>query len=73
MAKQVFSVRGMHCSACVMTLEGLEDELAGIRSLKVSLHKQRAEIDYDEKKITEDGIRRAFERAGYGLAPSLTP
>jgi copper chaperone CopZ len=51
-----------------MTLEGLEDELAGIRSLKVSLHKQRAEIDYDEKTITEDDIRQAFERAGYGLA-----
>lgn len=67
MAKQVFGVTGMHCSACVMTLEGLEDELAGIRSLKVSLHKQRAEIDYDEKKITEDEIRRAFERVGYGL------
>ena len=50
-----------------MTLEGLEDELAGVRSLKVSLHKQRAEIDYDENKISEDEIRRAFEREGYGL------
>ena len=68
MAMQVFNVKGMHCSACVMTLEGLEDELAGIRSLKVSLHKQRAEIDYDEKTISEDEIRRAFENAGYGLA-----
>lgn len=68
MAKQAFSVKGMHCSACVMTLEGLEDELAGIRSLKVSLHKQRAEIDYDEKMISEDEIRKAFESAGYGLA-----
>ncbi len=68
MTKEVFSVKGMHCSACVMTLEGLEDELAGIRSLKVSLHKQRAEIDYDETKISEDEIRRAFEREGYGLA-----
>jgi len=67
MAKQVFGVKGMHCSACVMTLEGLEDELAGIRSLKVSLHKQRAEIDYDENKISEDEIGRAFEREGYWL------
>lgn len=68
MSKQVFKVKGMHCSACVMTLEGLEDELAGIRSLKVSLHKQRAEIDYDESVISEDDIRKAFEREGYGLA-----
>ena len=68
MPKQLFNVKGMHCSACVMTLEGLEDEMAGIRSLKVSLHKQRAEIDYDEKKISADEIRRAFEGKGYGLA-----
>lgn len=68
MTKQVFNVKGMHCSACVMTLEGLEDELPGVRSLKVSLHKQRAEIEYDESKISEDGIRKAFEREGYGLA-----
>ena len=68
MAKQAFTVEGMHCSACVMTLEGLEDELKGIRSLKVSLHRQRAEIDYDEKAITEAEIRSAFEREGYGLA-----
>ena len=68
MAKQVFSVKGMRCSACVMTLEGLEDELVGISSLKVSLHRQRAEIEYEEKKISEDEIRRAFEREGYGLA-----
>ena len=67
MAKQVFNVKGMHCTACVMTLEGLEDELPGIRTLKVSLHKQKAEVDYDEKKITEDQIRAAFERQGYGL------
>jgi len=67
MAKQVFNVKGMHCSACVMTLEVLEDELPGIRSLKVSLHKQRAEIDYDDQKIGEEDIRKAFEREGYGL------
>ena len=55
-------------SAVSRQIKGLEDELAGIRSLKVSLRKQRAEIDYDEKKVSEDDIRRAFERAGYGLA-----
>ena len=67
MGKQIFAVTGMHCAACVMRLEGLEDELPGVRSLKVSLHKERAEIDYDENKISEDEIRRAFEREGYGL------
>lgn len=68
MAKQVFRVTGMHCSACVMLLEGLEDELPGVRSLRVSLRKQQADIDYDESRVNEDDIRRAFEREGYGLS-----
>ena len=67
MTNQVFAVKGMHCSACVMTLEGLEDELPGVRSVKVSLHNERAQIEYDESKISEDGIRQAFEREGYRL------
>ncbi len=68
MARQVFGVTGMHCSACVMRLEGIEDELPGVRSLQVSLRKQQADIDYDESRVTEEDIRRAFEREGYGLS-----
>ena len=68
MGKQIFTVTGMHCAACVMRLEGLEDELPGVRSLKVSLHKQRAEIDYDERKVSEEDLRSAFKREGYGLS-----
>ncbi len=70
MAKQVFAVTGMHCSACVMRLEGLEDELPGVRSIRVSLHKQRAEIEYDERRIGFEALRQAFEGEGYGLRPA---
>ena len=53
-------------------LGGLEDELARIRSLKVSLHKQRAEIDYDEKKITEGRDPAGVRARGLRALPSLT-
>jgi copper chaperone CopZ len=69
MVKRMFKVSGMHCSACVMKLEGIEDELPGVREVKVSLRKQQAEIQYDEKLVGEPQLRAAFEAAGYGLSP----
>lgn len=69
MVRRMFKVSGMHCSACVMKLEGIEDELQGVREVKVSLRKQEAEIQYDENVVGEPQLRAAFEAAGYGLRP----
>jgi copper chaperone len=65
MAKRVFLVRDMHCSACVMRLEGLEDELPGVKSVRASYHKQRVEIEYDEKRLSEAEVVAAIQRLGY--------
>jgi copper chaperone len=68
--KQVFHVPDMHCPACVMRLEGIEDELPGIRRIAASYRKQRLEVEYDEAKITEAQIVIAAEALGYALQPS---
>jgi copper chaperone len=68
--KQVFHVPDMHCPACVMRLEGIEDELPGIRRIAASYRKQRLEVEYDEAKITEAQIVTAAEALGYALQPS---
>ena len=33
MVKQVFRVLDMHCTNCAMTIEGLEDDLPGVKSV----------------------------------------
>ncbi|HEX9117639.1 MAG TPA: heavy-metal-associated domain-containing protein [Anaerolineae bacterium] len=65
MTKQVFRVTDMHCSSCVMRLEGLEDDLPGVRRIKASYQKQQMEVEYDEKQLTPDQIVFAIRRLGY--------
>jgi copper chaperone CopZ len=68
MVKQIFRIPDMHCTACVMRLEGLEDELLGIRRVRVSYQKQHMEVEYDETLITVAQIRAAVEKKGYTIA-----
>lgn len=68
MAKQLFRVLDMHCSNCVMTIEGLEDDLPGVKSVRASYHKGTVEVEYDEKRLNEAVIKDAITRLGYTVA-----
>ncbi|MCE7981791.1 MAG: copper chaperone [Caldilinea sp. CFX5] len=70
MTKKVFRIPDMHCSACVMRLEGIEDELQGVKRVTASYRKQQMEVEYDETQVTEQEIMAAVERHGYQAAPA---
>jgi len=65
MAKQTFRVTDMHCSACVMRLEGLEDDLPGVKRVRASYQKQQMEVEYDEKLVDAAKIIGAIRSLGY--------
>jgi copper chaperone len=65
--KQVFHVPDMHCPACVMLLEGIEDTLPGIRRIAGSYRKQQLVVEYDEAVVDEARIVAAAETLGYIL------
>lgn len=69
MTKQLFRVPDMHCSACVLRLEGIEDELPGVKRVSASYRKQQMEVEYDETQVTEQQILAAVKRQGYAVAP----
>lgn len=69
MIKRIFSVPDMHCSNCSMRLEGIEDELAGIREINASYHKQQMVVEFDETKVTEEQIMAAVKKKGYQAIP----
>jgi copper chaperone CopZ len=48
-----------------MHLEGLEDELAGIRHISASYRKQTLEVEFDETKLTVEQILAAANEIGY--------
>lgn len=70
MVKKVFRVPNMRCSGCAMALEGLEDELDGVKAVNASYHKQTMEVEYDERRVTEVRIIAAAKQLGYDALPA---
>lgn len=70
MVKKIFRVSDMHCTACAMRLEGIEDELAGIAQITASYRKQQMEVEYDESQVTDAMIIAAAKKHGYDAIPT---
>ena len=71
MVKKTFRVTGMQCPNCAMQIEGLEDDLEGISSIRASYPKARVEIEFDEARIDLARIFEAVQRKGYTLEETL--
>ncbi len=65
MIKKTIRITDMHCSSCPMHLEGIEDMLPGIHSIRASYQKQNMEVEFDEKSVTEQQILDAIKQLGY--------
>ncbi len=65
MKKVVLRILDLHCPACVMRLEGIEDDVAGVSSVKASYQKQTMEVTYDEGVTNHEKIIAAIQKIGY--------
>ena len=55
----------MHCPACVMRVESLEDDLPGVVSARASLRKLSMEVEYDERQVGVEQIIAYLRDLGY--------
>ncbi|MDO8528532.1 MAG: sulfite exporter TauE/SafE family protein [Nanoarchaeota archaeon] len=63
--KKKFNIKGMHCNSCATLIENeLKDK---VKSIKVSYSDEKAEIDFNENKISEREIRETIKKLGYEL------
>lgn len=69
MLKKTYRIDGMHCSNCAMNIEGIEDELAGIKQISASYQKALMVVEFDEDKVSEAQILAAVEKRGYQVIP----
>lgn len=69
MITQRFRIPKMHCTSCVMLLEGVEDELPGIETIEASFQKQQMVVTYDETKVSPAAIVAAAQQEGYEAFP----
>lgn len=65
MTKKRFQIQGMHCVGCAMTIDGVVEDLPGVKSASTNYARQVADIEYDEKKVSEGQIIEAITSAGY--------
>ena len=65
MVKKTYRVEGMHCSNCAMIIEGIEDDLLGIKQISASYQKGQMVVEFDELKVGEAQILAAVEKRGY--------
>jgi copper chaperone len=68
--KRTFRVPDMQCPNCAMQLEGLEDELPGVKRINASYRKLAMEVEFDESKISAEQIMAAANAIGFHPEPS---
>jgi copper chaperone CopZ len=55
----------MHCSSCVMSIDGELEDTDGVIEVKTSYVKQQTEVTFDSKKITPEKILSVISDLGY--------
>jgi copper chaperone CopZ len=69
MVKKTYRVEGMHCSNCAMNIEGIEDDLPGVKQVSASYLKGRMTVEFDETMVSELQLLAAVEKRGYQAFP----
>ena len=69
MIKKTYRVSDMHCVNCAMRIEGIEDDLPGVKSVAASYKKGLVTVEFDETKLTDAQIIAAVQKKGYTAFP----
>jgi Cu+-exporting ATPase len=60
-----FTIGGMHCATCALTIHDSLMDVPGVVDAKVNFALGKAVVDYDASTATEGQLRKAVEEAGY--------
>ncbi len=55
----------MHCTACVMNIDGELEDTTGVKSASTNYTKQTSEVEFDPEVLTENKILGIIESLGY--------
>jgi copper chaperone CopZ len=53
-----------------MNIEGIEDDLLGIKQISASYQKGQMVVEFDEAKLSEAQLLSAVEKRGYHATPA---
>ncbi len=58
-------VMGMGCQNCVQTIENALKQTDGVKTIKVNLDNEEAEVEYNAKKLDVDELINVIQASGY--------
>ncbi|HRT82655.1 MAG TPA: heavy metal-associated domain-containing protein, partial [Oscillospiraceae bacterium] len=64
--KKTVNIEGMTCAACSARIEKVLGKMDGVSSATVNLAAEKLNLEYDQEKVSEDQIKKAVEKIGYG-------
>jgi copper ion binding protein len=65
--KTTLNIEGMSCDHCVKHVTKALEEIAGVKSAKVSLKKKNAEVEHGDT-VSLETMKAAIVEAGYEVA-----
>ena len=70
MEKTVINISGMHCVSCALNIEKFLKEIDGVIGVNVNYASEKAYIEYDPQKLSQEDLEKAIERTGYKVIGS---
>lgn len=67
--RATFSVDGMTCASCTMTVEIAAERTDGVLDAEASYDEERARVTYDPERADPGDIAEAITSAGYEASP----
>ncbi|MEK7606507.1 MAG: heavy metal translocating P-type ATPase [Patescibacteria group bacterium] len=64
---QTYTVKGMHCASCAITIEKTFKKTEGVHSAEVNYATETAKVSFDETKTTPENLSKKIEPFGYSL------
>lgn len=65
--ESTIDIGGLHCDACVTSVEKGVNSLSGIESVKVTLADSTAIVKYNASAVSIDDIEKSIEKRGYTI------
>ncbi|MCL4366493.1 heavy metal translocating P-type ATPase [Patescibacteria group bacterium] len=65
--KKTFPIKGMHCASCVRVIEKALSRVEGVSAATVNLAMEKASVEYDSDKVTDQNLASAIASVGYTI------
>jgi copper chaperone CopZ len=67
--KACFAIEGMTCATCGVTVKSAINKLQGIQTVKVSVERKNAMVEFEKGKANSETIKKSIDDVGYKATP----